>query len=167
MSRVFTGFLCDVCERTHRFQKITGSVNEPQSNDPGTNHRTHYPCIFWNFCVKEAYVLGHRPFVLWSATQSTLLHLIESGQRVIHFREIHFRIYLAASVLCHVITKHQCHWRPCTLMPSHCSTMFHRWCCTHWIMSRSSYFFLPVILVQADLNFSRPKNAFPQVVWFF
>ncbi len=28
------------------------------------------------------YVLGHRPFVLWSAAQSTLLHLIESGQRV-------------------------------------------------------------------------------------
>ncbi len=28
------------------------------------------------------YVLGHRPFVLWSATQSTLLHLIESVQRV-------------------------------------------------------------------------------------
>ncbi len=26
------------------------------------------------------YVLGHRPFVLWSAVQSTLLHLTESGQ---------------------------------------------------------------------------------------
>ncbi len=27
-------------------------------------------------------VLGHCPFVLWSAAQSTLLHLAESGQRV-------------------------------------------------------------------------------------
>ncbi len=55
-------------------------------------------------------------------------------------------------------------------MPSRCSTMFHRWCCELWIMSCSKpspYFFLPVILVQADLNFSRPKNAFPEVVWLF
>ncbi len=31
----------------------------------------------------------------------------------------------------------------------------------------SPYLFLPVILVQVDLNFSRPKNAFPEVVWLF
>ncbi len=34
-------------------------------------------------------------------------------------------------------------------MPSHCSTMFHRWCCMPWIMSCSKpspYFFLPTIL---------------------
>ncbi len=55
MSSVFTGYLWDVCECTHRFWKITDSVNE-QSNDPGTNHGTHYPCIFRNFCVKEAIV---------------------------------------------------------------------------------------------------------------
>ncbi len=54
------------------------------------------------------------------------------------------------------------------IMPSHCYTMFHRWCCMLWIMSCSKpspYFFLPIILVQVDLNFSRPKNAFPEVVW--
>ncbi len=28
-------------------------------------------------------------------------------------------------------------------------------------------FNLPVILVQVDLNFSRPTNAFPEVVWLF
>ncbi len=36
-----------------------------------------------------------------------------------------------------------------------------------WIMSGSKpspYFFVPIILVQVDLNFSRPKNAFPEVV---
>ncbi len=63
----------------------------------------------------------------------------------------------------------QCHWKPCTLMPSHCFTMFHRWCCMLWIMSCSKpspYFFLPVILVQVDLKFSHPKNAFPEVVFF-
>ncbi len=56
------------------------------------------------------------------------------------------------------------------LMPSHCSTMFLRWCCMLWIMSCSKpspYFFLPVILVQVDLNFSHPMNAFPEVFWFF
>ncbi len=43
-----------VCERTHRFRKITGSVNEPKSDHPGTNHGTHFPCIFRNGCVNEA-----------------------------------------------------------------------------------------------------------------
>ncbi len=41
------------------------------------------------------------------------------------------------------------------LMPSHCSTMFHRLCCMLWIMScsmPSPYFLLPIILVQVDLN---------------
>ncbi len=46
MSRVFTGSL--------RVRKITGSVNEPKSNDPGMIPGTHYPCIFQNLCVKEA-----------------------------------------------------------------------------------------------------------------
>ncbi len=46
MSRVFTGSLRVVCERTHRFRKITGSVNEPKSDHPGTNHGTHFPCKY-------------------------------------------------------------------------------------------------------------------------
>ncbi len=49
-------------------------------------------------------------------------------------------------------------------------TMFHRWCCMLWIMScsePSTYLFLPVILVQVDLNFSCPKNAFPEMNWLF
>ncbi len=44
-----------------------------------------------------------------------------------------------------------------------CSSMFHRWCCMLWIMSCSKpspYCFLPVSLVQVDLNFSHPKNVF-------
>ncbi len=53
-SRVFTGSLRVVCECTHRFRKITGSVNEPKSDHHGTNHGTHFPCIFRNGCVKEA-----------------------------------------------------------------------------------------------------------------
>ncbi len=53
MSRIFMGSLRVVCERRsdHRFRKITGSVNEPKSDHPGTNHRTHFPCIFRNGCV--------------------------------------------------------------------------------------------------------------------
>ncbi len=35
MSRVFTGSLRVVSERTHRFRKITDSVNEPKSDHPG------------------------------------------------------------------------------------------------------------------------------------
>ncbi len=61
-SRVFTGSLGIVCERTHRFQKITGSVNEPKSD----HHGTHFPCIFQNGCVKEAMISG----------PSTVYHLV-------------------------------------------------------------------------------------------
>lgn len=45
-----------VCERMHRFQKITGIVNKPKSNDPWSNPETYYQCIFWNLCVKGAYM---------------------------------------------------------------------------------------------------------------
>lgn len=48
--------LRDVYECTHRFRKVTGSVNEPKSNNPVTNQ-----CVFRNLCVKEAVVL----LVLW------------------------------------------------------------------------------------------------------
>ncbi len=56
-SRVFTGSLRVVCERTHRFRKLP--VNEPKSDHPGTNHGTHFPCIFRNGCVKEAIEYRH------------------------------------------------------------------------------------------------------------
>ncbi len=55
MSNVFTGSLRVMCECTHSFRKITGSVNEPKPEDPGTNHGTHFPCFFQDGCVKEAY----------------------------------------------------------------------------------------------------------------
>ncbi len=85
---------------------------------------------------------------------------------------IHFRILplLLSSVTSSLNTITLFHWKPCMLMSSHCSTMFPRWCCMLWIIScfkPSPYFFLPVILVQVDLNFSRPKNALPEVVWLF
>ncbi len=35
-----------------------------------------------NSIYRAALVLGHHPFVLWSAAYLTLLHLTESGQRV-------------------------------------------------------------------------------------
>ncbi len=65
MSRVFTGSLRVVCEGTHRFPKITGSVNEPKSDHPGTNHGTHFPewlcergfsgkIVGWKLCAKFA-----------------------------------------------------------------------------------------------------------------
>ena len=42
-SCVFPGSLRVVCERTHRSQQITGSVNKPKSNNPGTNYVN---CVF-------------------------------------------------------------------------------------------------------------------------
>uniref|UniRef100_A0A673GVK0 Ubiquitin carboxyl-terminal hydrolase n=1 Tax=Sinocyclocheilus rhinocerous TaxID=307959 RepID=A0A673GVK0_9TELE len=56
ISEVFDGTIvssvqCLTCDRvSDLFRKITGSVNEPKSNDPRTNHRTHYPSIFRNLC---------------------------------------------------------------------------------------------------------------------
>ncbi len=38
----FTGSLQIVCERMHRFRKITSSVIDPKSDHPGTNHGTHF-----------------------------------------------------------------------------------------------------------------------------
>ncbi len=73
MSRVFTGSLRVVCERTHRFRKITGSVNEPKSDHPGTNHWTHFPCIFRNGCVKEAYVCPANSILLQDSQRNVCL----------------------------------------------------------------------------------------------
>ncbi len=70
---------------------------------------------------------------------------------------------LLSSTMSSKNTSNQCHWKPCTLMPSHCSTMFHRWCCMLWIMSCSKpspYFYLPVILTQVDVNFRISKECF-------
>ncbi len=120
------------------------------------------------------YVLGHRPYVHWSAVQSTLLHLAESGQRVYpSLSTSEFIRLLLSSVTSSINTSNPV---PLEAMNAHTitllqySTMFHRWCCMLWNMSCSKpspYFFLPVILVQVDLNFSYPKNAFPEVVWLF
>ncbi len=54
-------------------------------------------------------------------------------------------------------------------MPSH-HTMFHRLCFILWIMRCSKpslYYFLPVIPVQVDVNFSHPKNVFGEGVCIF
>ncbi len=58
----------------------------------------------------------------------------------------------------------QSHWKPRHAPASTLLHLFHRWCCMLWIMlfQASPYFFLPVILEQVDLNFSNPKNAFPE-----
>ncbi len=108
-------------------------------------------------------VLGHCAFVLWRTIQSILLHLAESGQRVYPYT-LQNSSGCFCPLPCHQTTPvTQCHWKPCTLMPSHCSTMFHRWCCMLWIMSCSKpspYFCLPVILIQVDVNFRISKECF-------
>ncbi len=69
---------------------------------------------------------------------------------------IYFRILPAASVLCaSSLNTSKCHWKA---MHARAITLL-------WIMSCSKpspYFFPPIILVQVDLNFSCPKNAFFQ-----
>ncbi len=81
---------------------------------------------------------------------------------------VHFRIQSTASVICHIIIINpvtQCHWKPFMLITSHCSTMFHRWCCLLWIMSCSKpspYFFsisaVQRILFQKWSGFFRAKS---------
>ncbi len=79
---------------------------------------------------------------------------------------IHFRINPTVSVFCHVINKNPV---PLEAMHAHAITpcftddvvCFELWA----VPSLRHTFFLPVILVQVDLNFSRPKNAFADGVW--
>ncbi len=113
------------------------------------------------------YVLGHRPFVLWSTINFAPFDWIWADSISLYTSEF-FRLLLS-SVTSSLNTSDSVPLEA-MLMPSHCSTMFHRWCCVLWIMSYSKpspYFFLPVILVKVDLNFSCPKNTFPEVVWLF
>ncbi len=46
--------------------------------------------------------------------------------------------------------------------PISCSPTLH-----HELFEGFSILFLPVILVQVDVNFSHPKNAFPEMAWLF
>ncbi len=69
---------------------------------------------FRNSWVDFAVCFGSFPLVLWSAAQSTLLHLIESGQRV-------YPCTLQNSSGCFcLLSRHQktpvtqCHWKPCS-----------------------------------------------------
>ncbi len=105
-------------------------------------------------------VLGQRPFLLWSVINFAPFDWI--------WAEYIPPLQNSSGCFCPLSYHHktpvtQCHWKPGMLMPSHCSTMFHRCCCVLWIMSCSKlspYFFLPVILAQVDLNFICPKNTF-------
>ncbi len=69
---------------------------------------------------------------IWRAAQSTLLHLAESGQTVYPCTLQNSSGCFCPLSLHHLTPVTQCHWKPCTLMPSHCSTMYHRWCCVLW-----------------------------------
>ncbi len=77
-------------------------------------------------------------------------------------------LYTSESIFCHINTKHPVPLE--AMFTLSLWSMFHRWCLMLRIKccsKTSAYFFLPFILVQVDLNFSRPKNAFPEVVWLF
>ncbi len=111
------------------------------------------------------YVLGHRPFVLCSAVQSSLLHLTESGQRVYLYTSEFFWLLLS-SVTSSLNTSNPV---PLEAMHAHAITLLHHvsqmiLCAfDHELFQSFSVLFLSVILVQVDLNFSCPKNAFPDV----
>ncbi len=113
------------------------------------------------------YVLGHRPFVLCSAVQSSLLHLTESGQRVYLYTSEFFWLLLS-SVTSSLNTSNPV---PLEAMHAHAITLLHHvsqmiLCAfDHELFQSLSVLFLSVILVQVDLNFSCPKNAFPDVFW--
>ncbi len=63
-----------VCECTHRFRKITGSVNAANLTIREQNTRgTHYPCIFRNLCVKGALVVLMLVSTSWNLCINPLL----------------------------------------------------------------------------------------------
>ncbi len=114
------------------------------------------------------YVLGHRPFVLWSATQSTLLHLIESVQRV-------YTLQNSSGCFCPLSSLNTSGPVPLEAMHAQAITLLHHVSHSQMMLyasltcsgsKPSPYFFILIILLQVDLNFSRPKKAFPEVVWF-
>ncbi len=72
------------------------------------------------------YVLGHRPFVLWSASQSTLLHLTESGAESASLQSSELIRLLLSSVSSSLNTVTQSHWRHAA--HDHTAPCF-RWCC--------------------------------------
>ncbi len=52
-----------------------------KSDDPGTNAGTHYPCIFWNLCVKGALVKTVGSLLrLLNHTANACLHLQQNSQ---------------------------------------------------------------------------------------
>ncbi len=112
------------------------------------------------------YVLGHCPFVLGRTAQSTLLHLAESGQTVYPYT-----LQNSSGCFC-PLSRHHNTSNPVPLeaMHAHAITLLHHvsqmmlYALAHELFQASPYFFLPVILVQVDLNFSCPKSAFPEVV---
>ncbi len=136
------------------------------------HYRIFHFFAFKNSCVAFAVYFGS----LSSCTMKRRpINFVAFGRIWAESISLYTRILPAASFLCHVITKQtpetHCYWKPYTLLQSHCSTIFHRWCCMLWIMSCSKpspYFFSSHRSgTQVDLNFIRPKNVFSEVVWLF
>ncbi len=69
-----------------------------------------------SICTMKHHPINFAPFY-WIWAESISLYTSE------------FIRLLLSSVTSSLTPGTQCHWKPCTLMPSHCSTMFHRWCC--------------------------------------
>ncbi len=93
--------------------------------------------VCFGFCTMKCHPINFAPFV-WIWADSIFLYTSEF-----------FRLILS-SVTSSLNTNNQCHWKPCMLMPSHCSTMFHRCCYMLWIMSCSKpSFWYRLILISA------------------
>ncbi len=72
---------------------------------------------------------------------------------------------LLSSVLSSLNTSNTSHWKLCSCFtPLHVTQMM---LCALDHELLQAFSFLPIILVEVDLNFSRPKNAFPEVLWLF
>ncbi len=110
------------------------------------------------------YVLGHCPLVIWSAIQSTLLHLTESGQRVYisQYTSELIRLLLS-SVTLSLNTSNPVPLEAMHMHPSYDPHMFHRWCCVLCIVSCSKPF--SSCHSGTGLSFLPSKECFPEVVW--
>ncbi len=107
------------------------------------------------------YVLGYCPFVLWSAVQSTFLHLAEYGQRVYNSEFLQLRL---SSVMSSLNTSNPV---PLEAMHVHAITLLHHVSQTKHVPSLLHTFFFLSFWYRLIWISAVQIMLFAEVIWLF